>query len=225
MTFQNLTYCEILDESNAVRPAFCYHEVYLRHTGTPGRLGVSRILKPGPDHCPAARPGGEEFNFIALEVSSKVQIRFLQIKPLLYMFFNLVREKGTMLTRLPCVPCIIPSLVLSKYKPKCRTRHIAGDPFRQDELMRVVINTRSVFKCNAAHLTYAVPFLCRRQQLVICMADFSREHGQTGSQVSASHMPVKASQTLTSRYPSKYGSTHPEAGREFTRQWWIVETL
>ncbi|KAM6483800.1 hypothetical protein HDV62DRAFT_356723 [Trichoderma sp. SZMC 28011] len=44
-------------------------------------------------------------------------------------------------------------------------------------------------------------------------------------QVSASHMPVKASQTLTSRCPSKYGSMHPEAGRGFTRQWWIVEPL
>lgn len=56
-------YCEILDESNAVRLAFCYHEVYLRHTGTPGCLGVSQILNPWPDRHPAAHPGeGEKFN-------------------------------------------------------------------------------------------------------------------------------------------------------------------
>ncbi|KAM6483799.1 hypothetical protein HDV62DRAFT_356721 [Trichoderma sp. SZMC 28011] len=56
MTFQNSTYREILDESNAACLAFCYHEVYLRHTGIPGCLVVSQILKPGPDLCPATHP-------------------------------------------------------------------------------------------------------------------------------------------------------------------------
>ncbi|KAL6793049.1 hypothetical protein J3E68DRAFT_408008 [Trichoderma sp. SZMC 28012] len=91
--------------------------------------------------------------------------------------------------------------------------------------MRVVLNTQSVFKYNAAHLTYAMPFLCRRQQLVICMSILVGNTDRRDPQVSASHMPVKASQTLTSRCPSKYGSMHPEAGRGFTRQRWIVEPL